>query len=79
MTEKKFKQVCECENCGNEAEMTITCRLIPEEDINDDTSESKPLPPAEHKHERIKGQAVCSRCGSEADIWIDDIENLEEV
>ncbi len=78
MTEKKFKQVCECENCGNEAEMTITCRLIPEEDTND-ASKSKSVPPAGHKHERIKGQAVCSRCGSEADIWIDDIENLKEV
>ncbi len=77
MTEKKFKQVCECKNCGNEAEMTITCRLIPEEDKND-APESKSVPSAAHKHERIKGQAVCSRCGSEADIWIDDIENLEK-
>jgi hypothetical protein len=27
MAEKKFKQVCKCENCGNEAEMMITCSL----------------------------------------------------
>jgi len=27
MAEKKFKQVCECKNCGNEAEMVITCSL----------------------------------------------------
>lgn len=77
MTEKKFKQVCQCENCGNEAEMTITCKLMPEED--NAASKTKPTDPSpDHKHERIKGQAVCSRCGSEADIWIDDIENLEE-
>ena len=36
MKEKKFKQVCECINCGNEAEMMITCSLKPEE-------EDKPL------------------------------------
>jgi hypothetical protein len=73
MTEKKFKQVCECENCGNEAEMTITCSLIPEEDP---TPKSKPAAPAD---EKIKGHAVCSQCGGEADIWIDDIENLQPV
>jgi hypothetical protein len=33
MVEKKFKQVCHCENCGNEAEMMITCSLEPEEEI----------------------------------------------
>jgi hypothetical protein len=73
MTEKKFKQVCECENCGNEAEMTITCKLIPEEDS---TPKAKPAAPAE---KRIKGHAVCSQCGGEADIWIDDIENLQKI
>jgi len=73
MTEKKFKQVCECENCGNEAEMTITCKLIPEEDS---TPKAKPTTPAETK---IKGHAVCSQCGGEADIWIDDIENLQKI
>ena len=78
MTEKKFKQVCECENCGNEAEMTITCRLIPEEDSA--ASEKSPaVANAGHTHNKIKGQAVCSRCGNEADIWIDDIKNLEEI
>ena len=78
MTEKKFKQVCECENCGNEAEMTITCRLIPEEDSA--ASEKSPAATdAGHTHNKIKGQAVCSRCGNEADIWIDDIKNLEEI
>ena len=29
---KQIKQVCKCENCGNEAEMIVTCELIPVED-----------------------------------------------
>ncbi len=73
MTEKKFKQVCECENCGNEAEMTITCTLIPEEESAPKAKTASP------KDEKIKGHAVCSQCGSEADIWIDDIENLQQI
>ena len=70
MKEKKFKHVCECTNCGNEAEMMITCSLKPEE-------EDKPLKVVEPKvddtdtQEKIKGHAVCSHCGSEADIWLD--------
>ncbi len=74
MTEKKFKQVCECENCGNEAEMTITCRLIPEENSGDSPQRSTPAP---RSSEKIKGHAVCSRCGNEADIWIDDVAHLK--
>lgn len=31
MSEKKFKQVCKCEDCGSGAEMMITCTL--EEDL----------------------------------------------
>ncbi|UCD31474.1 MAG: hypothetical protein JSV38_11850 [Desulfobacterales bacterium] len=70
MKEKKFKQVCECINCGNEAEMMITCSLKPEE-------EDKPLKVVEtkseavDKQEKIKGHSVCSHCGSEADIWLE--------
>jgi len=69
MEKKTFKQVCECENCGNEAEMTITCTLVPNENATDKKA-------AEHKHpdqnkSKTKGQAVCSQCGNEADIWID--------
>ena len=33
MSEKEFKQVCQCKNCGNEAEMVVTCSLK-EEQIN---------------------------------------------
>ena len=31
--QKQIKQVCKCENCGNEAEMVLTCTL--EEEIFD--------------------------------------------
>ena len=67
MTEKQFKQVCECKNCGNEAEMVITCSLE-EEQAADDTLQPKVVPQSQGKTE---GQAVCSHCGGEADIWLD--------
>jgi hypothetical protein len=67
MTEKKFKQVCACKNCGNEAEMMITCSLEPEEEIPQ--VESKPDSKTNKK--QIKGHSVCSHCGNEADIWLD--------
>jgi hypothetical protein len=66
MAEKKFKQVCECKNCGNEAEMVITCSLEEEE------TESSPTPSVVPEAEgKTKGHAVCSHCGGEADIWLD--------
>ena len=30
MKEKKFKHICECTICGNEAEMVVTCTLAEE-------------------------------------------------
>ena len=65
MAEKKFKQICECTNCGNEAEMVVTCTLAEESNEN-----VKPnvVPKGEGK---TKGHAVCSHCGGEADIWLD--------
>ncbi len=68
MSEKKFKQVCECQNCHNEAEMEITCTLH-EEDEKDEKVQPKVLPEA--KEGAAKGHAVCSHCGGEADIWLD--------
>ncbi len=65
MAEKKFKQVCECTHCGNEAEMVVTCNL---EDAKDDDTTPKIVSEAEGK---TKGHAVCSHCGGEADIWLD--------
>ncbi len=65
---KTVKKVCQCVNCGNEAEMMITCSL-PEE-----LQEASPK--AEQKGEepettKVKGTAVCSHCGNEADMWVD--------
>ena len=66
------KQVCRCENCGNEAEMIVTCSLpevAPEKEA--------PVPPeagrAQEQGEKgkVKGTATCSTCGNEADMWID--------
>lgn len=66
--DKEVKKVCKCENCGNEAEMVITCTLPDEAEEN----------PEAHKHEpetdasgKIKGTGVCSVCGNEADMWIE--------
>ena len=67
MAEKKFKQVCTCKNCGNEAEMMITCSLEPEEEIPQ--VESKPDSKTIKK--QTKGHSVCSHCGNEADMWLD--------
>ncbi|MFO7861314.1 MAG: hypothetical protein R6U41_08840 [Desulfosalsimonas sp.] len=70
MPEKKFKQVCECEKCGNEAEMMITCSLVPEEDKPEEEMEQAKVL-KEKKPGTVAGHAVCTRCGSEADIWLD--------
>ncbi len=64
MSEKKFKQVCECKNCGNEAEMEVTCTLEEEQ------MDTKPKVVAKGEG-KAQGHAVCSHCGGEADIWLD--------
>jgi hypothetical protein len=56
MSEKR--EVCTCTNCGNEAEMVVTCQLI---DV-------------EEKGKTVKKQKEtrkCTSCGSEADMIID--------
>jgi len=63
MTETKLKQTCQCTNCGNEAEMEITCTLEAHT-----AAKAKVVPQAEGK---TKGHGVCSHCGGEADIWLD--------
>ena len=65
MAEKKFKQVCKCENCGNEAEMMITCTLEEHKEEHEEPST------APEKKGKTKGQAVCTHCGNEADMWVD--------
>ncbi len=68
-TVKKIKQVCKCENCGNEAEMVITCSLpsSPEEKKEIAASPSAQVQPKK----REKGVATCTHCGNEADMWVD--------
>lgn len=63
------RQVCKCENCGNEAEMEITCSL-PENTAPAEAARppaSSPSPPSR----KVKGQATCTHCGNEADMWVD--------
>jgi len=72
MTEqvKKIKQVCKCENCGNEAEMVVTCTL-PESAVEIEPRNPETAPGQTHSHQKVKGTATCSHCGNEADMWID--------
>jgi DNA-directed RNA polymerase subunit M/transcription elongation factor TFIIS len=68
MAEIKKKQVCKCENCGNEAEMVVTCSLEDE----DAGTQSKTMSAGKSDDtKKVKGTATCSHCGNEADMWID--------
>ncbi|MFH1102887.1 MAG: hypothetical protein V1714_03885 [Pseudomonadota bacterium] len=62
---KKVTQVCKCENCGNEAEMVITCTLPSEKkEVKGRKSQKEP-------ESKIKGVGTCTHCGNEAEMWID--------
>ena len=67
--QKTFKQVCTCQNCGNEAEMIVTCSLEPVEEA----SEARVAPSGEPQSEKnqVPGQATCTHCGNEAEILVD--------
>lgn len=65
MATKKFKQVCECVNCGNEAEMEVTCAL------KEDVPETVQPKIVAKEAGKTKGVGVCTHCGGEADIWLD--------
>jgi len=69
MPEKKFKQVCECKSCGNEAEMMVTCTLEEVEEPESVSAEPKSNPP--EAKQKVKGHTVCSHCGNEADMWVE--------
>ena len=64
------KEICKCTNCGNEAEMVITCSL-PDVDEGDRTPSASRPPDRQSTKKRVKGTATCSHCGNEADMWID--------
>jgi hypothetical protein len=55
-------EVCKCKNCGNEAEMVVTCELVPVED------EDKKAAGIE---KRERKSFTCISCGSEADMIVD--------
>lgn len=66
---KKLKQVCKCTNCGNEAEMELTCSL---QEYEEAEAKAKKAGSKEDKAEaRVKGTGICTHCGNEADMWID--------
>ncbi|MDJ0802577.1 MAG: hypothetical protein QNI89_00740 [Desulfobacterales bacterium] len=69
MSEVVKRQVCKCENCGNEAEMVITCSL-PDEEPQAAASKS-PATPEAPPSQKVKGQGTCTHCGNEADMWVD--------
>ena len=63
---QKIKQICKCENCGNEAEMVVTCTL-PDASVSADSKSAADHKPA---HQKVKGSATCTHCGNEADMWV---------
>jgi thymidine kinase len=65
MEPKKVMQ-CTCENCGNEAEMTIKCEeVVVAESAPQETA---PTPP---QTQQVKRTNVCTACGNEADMIVD--------
>ncbi|MBW2448978.1 MAG: hypothetical protein JRE92_00945 [Deltaproteobacteria bacterium] len=70
MSEIVKKEVCKCENCGNEAEMVVTCSL-PDVESEDGAAAASDSLQETGSEKRVKGTATCTHCGNEADMWID--------
>ena len=70
MVEIVKKEVCKCENCGNEAEMVVTCSLPDVDEKENMVSAPEPSPEPQPEN-RVKGNATCTQCGNESDMWID--------
>jgi hypothetical protein len=64
------KEVCKCENCGNEAEMVVTCSL-PDVEAQDGAASGTDSLQETGSEKRVMGTATCTHCGNEADMWID--------
>ena len=64
------KEICKCENCGNEAEMVVTCSL-PDVNANNDAKHDPDSDQKTASPKKVKGSATCTNCGNEADMWID--------
>lgn len=52
-------QVCTCEKCGNEAEMTVSCEMIEVKTASGEVQKKQ------------KETRTCKVCGNEADLIID--------
>lgn len=52
-------EVCKCEKCGNEAEMTVSCSMV---EVKSESGEIK---------KKQKETRVCKVCGNEADLIVD--------
>ena len=70
MSDVVKKEVCKCENCGNEAEMVVTCSL-PDVETKNGTSSNTDSGQKTVSERKVKGTATCTHCGNEADMWID--------
>ena len=70
MAEIVKKEVCKCHNCGNEAEMVVTCSLPDDDAAGDEVKAAEPTT-EKQSEKRLKGTAVCTHCGNESDMWID--------
>ena len=53
-------EVCHCDKCGNEAEMTISCEMV----------EIK-TPATGQVEKKTKETRVCKVCGNEANLIVD--------
>ncbi len=62
--EEKKTMVCTCENCGNEAEMTIKCE---EFIVGTKPAEASGKPEAG----QVKRTIACTQCGNEAEMIVD--------
>ena len=70
MSEIVKKEVCKCENCGNEAEIVVTCSL-PDVEAQDGAVSDSDSSQETEIEKRVMGTATCTNCGNEADMWID--------
>jgi hypothetical protein len=70
MGELVKKEVCKCHNCGNEAEMVVTCSLPDADEAGGEVKADEPTPDPQ-PDKRVKGTATCTQCGNESDMWID--------
>ena len=63
MTKTRTVEVCKCENCGNEAEMIITCEMVEVERAGGNEGQA-----TEEKNKTV----TCTNCGNEADMIIEE-------